>query len=350
VPSVWVGQESRTIAADLADLLATLLNLDFAFVRLHDSDGNGAIEVSRGTASPTLLERLQHYPDGGGRLSQPEIVVSAGNGVEGGAGLVLPLGVNAEVGLAAAACDRPDFPGEIDQLLLSVAACHGATAFKMARLVEEHRRAVTSLATSERQLRQAHDELYGHVQLRVNMLQHIPVAAWSIKPDGTPDALNQLWFEHTGQTPESVTSHPEAWMASVHPEDRERALRAHWEGIRSGRGYTVESRLLRASDGTYRWHLHRAVPVRDPEGNILRFVGTSTDVHDLRQTQEALRNTQTEFAHMTRVMTMGELTASIAHEVNQPLGAFVTSSRRRTLAGDQASTNGQSPAGAGTHR
>jgi hypothetical protein len=90
VPSVWVGQESRNIAADLADLLATLLNLDFAFVRLHDSDGNGAIEVSRGTASPTLLERLQHYPDGGGRLSQPEIVVGPGNGVEGGAGLVSP--------------------------------------------------------------------------------------------------------------------------------------------------------------------------------------------------------------------------------------------------------------------
>jgi PAS domain-containing protein len=249
VPSVWVGQESRNIAADLADLLATLLNLDFAFVRLHDSDGNGAIEVSRGTASPTLLERLQHYPDGGGRLSQPEIVVSAGNGVEGGAGLVLSLGVNAEVGLAAAACDRPDFPSEVDQLLLSVAACHGATAFKMARLVEEHQRAVTALATSERQLRQAHDELYGHVQLRVNMLQHIPVAAWSIKPDGTPDALNQLWFEHTGQTPESVTSHPEAWMASVHPEDRERASRAHWEGIRSGRGYTVEMTIVSASDG-----------------------------------------------------------------------------------------------------
>jgi C4-dicarboxylate-specific signal transduction histidine kinase len=87
----------------------------------------------------------------------------------------------------------------------------------------------------------------------------------------------------------------------------------------------MEARFLRARDRTYRWHLNRAVPVRDAEGNILRFVGTSTDVHDWRQAQEALRNTQTEFAHMTRVMTMGELTASIAHEVNQPLGAMVTS-------------------------
>jgi PAS domain S-box-containing protein len=163
------------------------------------------------------------------------------------------------------------------------------------------------------------------LQLRVSMLQHIPVAAWSVMPDGTPDIVNQLWYEYTGQTPEYVNSHPEAWMATLHPEDREGASRSYWDGIRSGRGFTMEARFLRARDGTYRWHLNRAVPVRDQEGNIVRFVGTSTDVHDWRQAQEALRNTQTEFAHMTRVMTMGELTASIAHEVNQPLGAIVTS-------------------------
>src|SRR6267154_756161 len=163
------------------------------------------------------------------------------------------------------------------------------------------------------------------LQLRVNMLQQIPVAAWSVTPDGTPDIVNQLWYEYTGQTPEFVNSHPEAWMATMHPEDRERASQIYWDGIRSGRGFTMEARFLRARDGTYRWHLNRAVPVRDPEGNLLRLVGTSTDVHDWRQAQEALRNTQTEFAHMTRVMTMGELTASIAHEVNQPLGAMVTS-------------------------
>jgi PAS domain S-box-containing protein len=163
------------------------------------------------------------------------------------------------------------------------------------------------------------------LQLRVNMLQQIPVAAWSVMLDGTPDIVNQLWYEYTGQTPEYVNSHPEAWMATMHPEDREKASRIYWDGIRSGRGFTMEARFLRARDGTYRWHLNRAVPVRDPEGKIIRLVGTSTDVHDWRQAQEALRNTQAEFAHMTRVMTMGELTASIAHEVNQPLGAIVTS-------------------------
>jgi C4-dicarboxylate-specific signal transduction histidine kinase len=114
-------------------------------------------------------------------------------------------------------------------------------------------------------------------------------------------------------------------MTSIHPEDRERASGIYWEGIRSGRGFTMEARFLRASDRTYRWHLNRAVAVRDGEGTIQRFVGTCTEVHDWRQVQEELRNTQAEFAHITRLVTMGELTASIAHEVNQPLGAMVTS-------------------------
>jgi len=114
-------------------------------------------------------------------------------------------------------------------------------------------------------------------------------------------------------------------MTTLHPEDREGASRSYWDGIRSGRGFTTEARILRVQDGTYRWHLNRAVAVRDSDGKILRFVGTSTDVHDWRQAQEDLRDTQAGLAHMTRVLTMGELTASIAHEVNQPLGAIVTS-------------------------
>jgi PAS domain S-box-containing protein len=183
------------------------------------------------------------------------------------------------------------------------------------------------MATLGRQIGQfakraaAVDEL----QLRVSMLQNIPVAAWSVMPDGTPEIVNQVWNEYLGQNSDYVNSDAEACMDPLHAEDRERISRGYWDGIRSGLGFTLEARFLRARDATYRWHLIRAVPVRDAEGIILRFVGTATDVHDWRQAQEALRNTQTEFAHMTRVMTMGELTASIAHEVNQPLGAIVTS-------------------------
>src|SRR5260370_15243772 len=172
VPSVWVGRESQPIATDLADLLATLLNLDFAFVRLSDSDGNGAVEVSRGTAAPTLVERLQHYRDGAGRLSRAEVVAGTGDGGQRGGGLVLPLGVNAEFGLIAAASARPHFPSESDQLLLSVAAGQGPPAFQMARVVEAHQRAVAALAISDRELRQAHDELETEVAERTADLRN----------------------------------------------------------------------------------------------------------------------------------------------------------------------------------
>jgi PAS domain S-box-containing protein len=130
------------------------------------------------------------------------------------------------------------------------------------------------------------------LQLRVGMLQNIPVAAWSVMPDGTPDIVTRLWFEYTGQTPEYVHAHSEAWMTTIHPEDREKASRTYWDGVLSGRGFTMEARFLRAQDGMYRWHLNRAVAVRDSEGNILRLVGTSTDVHDLRVAQEDLRKTE----------------------------------------------------------
>ena len=157
VPSLWVGREPQAIAADAwFDLLAGLLNLVFAFVCLGDSDSSTVVEIERGTAPPALLERLRHYREGHGRLSQPEIIPR--DRVRGGGGMVLPLGLNV-AGVVAAASTRPHFPSGSDQLLLSVAAGHGATAFGMARLVEQHRRAEMALAASERQLRQARDEL-----------------------------------------------------------------------------------------------------------------------------------------------------------------------------------------------
>src|ERR1700730_2325975 len=134
VSSLWAGRESQTVASDLAELLATLLNLDFAFVRLCDSDGNGAVEVSRGTAAPTLVERLQHYRDRAGRLSRAEVVAGTGDGGQRGGGLVLPLGVNAEFGLVAAASERPDFPSEIDRRLLFGAASQSRQAIHVARV------------------------------------------------------------------------------------------------------------------------------------------------------------------------------------------------------------------------
>ena len=145
------------------------------------------------------------------------------------------------------------------------------------------------VAERTRELAETNKEL----QLRAGLLQHLPVSTWTLTPDGTPDFVNQVWLEFAGQTLDFVRSHPEAWMTAVHPEDRERASRAFWEGVRSGRGFAMQTRSLRAKDRTYRWHLQQAVPLRDPLGRVLKFVGTTTDIDDQKHAEEELRASTT---------------------------------------------------------
>jgi len=191
------------------------------------------------------------------------------------------------------------------------------------RVFTADRVAVLQLLASQAAISLENAALYTDLQLQVGLLQKLPVSAWTVKPDGTPDFVNQVWLEFAGQTLDFVRSHPEAWMTAVHPEDREMAARSFWEGVHSGQGFAMETRSLRARDGTYRWHLNQAVVLRDSEGKVLKFVGTTTDIDDQKRTEEALRQAQAELAHVTRVTTMGELAASIAHEVNQPIAGVV---------------------------
>ena len=141
------------------------------------------------------------------------------------------------------------------------------------------------LERSTRELAEANEDL----QFQVGLLQQIPVAAWTLRPDGTPDFVNRSWLEYSGQALDYVQSNSEAWMTAIHPEDRETASKSICDGIRSGQDFTMEARFRRAQDGAYRWHLNRAAALRDAEGNLLRFVCTSTDIEDQKQSQENLR-------------------------------------------------------------
>jgi C4-dicarboxylate-specific signal transduction histidine kinase len=81
---------------------------------------------------------------------------------------------------------------------------------------------------------------------------------------------------------------------------------------------------MRRADGQYRWFLTRAQPWRDERGNIVRWYGTAIDIEDRKRADEARQQAQSDLAHVSRVTTMGELTASLAHEVRQPITAAVT--------------------------
>src|SRR5215470_9338948 len=156
-------------------------------------------------------------------------------------------------------------------------------------------------------------------QLRL-VIDTIPGLVWSALPDGSAEFLNQRWLEYTGLSLKEGLD----WggKVAVHPDDLARFMDEWKAALADGKPLETEARLRRA-DGEYRWLLIHAVPLRDETGTIIKWYGTSTDIEDRKRAEETLRKSQAELAHVTRVMTMGELAASIAHEVNQPLSAIV---------------------------
>ena len=147
----------------------------------------------------------------------------------------------------------------------------------------------------------------------------LPAMVWSKLPDGSADFLNQRFREYTGFTLEAGLGW--GWMNAFHPEDR---AEEEWRAaFTAGEPFGKEARLRRA-DGVYRWFLLRAAPLRDERGNVVKWYGTTTDIEDRTRAEEALQEAQNKLAHVTRTQAMGELAATIAHEVNQPLTAIVT--------------------------
>ena len=108
----------------------------------------------------------------------------------------------------------------------------------------------------------------------------LPHMVWSTLPDGDHDFYNARWYEFTG-VPEGSTD-GEGWNGMFHPEDQERAWQRWRHSLETGEPYEIEYRL-RHRDGEYRWTLGRAMPVRDAEGRIVRWIGTCTDIHDAKE-------------------------------------------------------------------
>ena len=113
------------------------------------------------------------------------------------------------------------------------------------------------------------------------------------------------------------------WAARIHPEDRQAALETMRLKIGERLGYEVDYRVVHP-DGTIRYIHTVAHPVFDASGDVVEVVGTHIDVTERKQAEEARLDAQNKLAHANRVATIGQLTASIAHEVNQPVGALVT--------------------------
>jgi len=124
---------------------------------------------------------------------------------------------------------------------------------------------------------QASDERYRQ------LADAMPQIVWTADVDGNATYFNRRWFEYTGTMPDDAG--PQIWHAVVHPDDLPTAVSRRDETLRSGGTFEVEYRFRR-TDGSYRWHLGRAVPIRGATGSIEFWVGTATDIHDRKLVED----------------------------------------------------------------
>ena len=141
---------------------------------------------------------------------------------------------------------------------------------------------VTDRLLAERALRRS------EAQFR-SLTEAMPNHVWTATPGGALDWFNTRVYDYSGATPGELDG--EGWASIVHPDDRERAAGTWSRALSEGRPYETEFRLRRA-DGAYRWHLARAVPIREPDGTPSKWIGTNTDIDDQKQAIQALHESE----------------------------------------------------------
>jgi hypothetical protein len=194
----------------------------------------------------------------------------------------------------------------------SIAGWYGTTID-----IDDRKRAEDALRKSEQQLRL--------------LIDTMPALVWCATPDGEPSYLNKRLMDYIGFTlesfddPENGSRRSVALEAVVHPDDIP-VLEQRWtHSVTTGKSFTLRYRLRRA-DGAFRWVDGRGEPLHDDHGSVVQWYCVNVDIDDATRMQDALRSTSDKLARASQAASLAEMSASIAHEVNQPLAAIVANS------------------------
>ncbi|WP_050426423.1 PAS domain-containing sensor histidine kinase [Bradyrhizobium tropiciagri] len=188
--------------------------------------------------------------------------------------------------------------------------------------------------------KQAKAALLEREQQLSRLVDSVPGLIWSLAPDGEPTYFNKRMVQFTGLSIDQLSHLDAGRLAAtisiiVHPDDAVVVTDAVRGAIVTGEPFSLKHRLRRA-DGVHRWVEARAAPMRNAEGVVVQWYGICLDIEDQVQAQDELRRTRDTLGRASQAASLAELSASIAHEVNQPLAAIVANSHacQRWLAAD----------------
>ncbi|MGJ5628912.1 PAS domain S-box protein [Nostoc sp. CALU 1950] len=166
-----------------------------------------------------------------------------------------------------------------------------------------------------------------------------PQAIWMGNSDGGITYCNQYWLDFSGLTMQQTTGY--GWIYVIHPDDRDRVFKTSMEAVANATNYEVEIRFRRVSDGSYRWHIVRGLPFRDVTGQIIKWVGIASDIHDRKVAEAALQQLNEMLEQRIQERTvqleaankeLESFSYSVSHDLRAPLrhiGGFIELLQKR---------------------
>jgi PAS domain S-box-containing protein len=168
------------------------------------------------------------------------------------------------------------------------------------------------------QLRKLYEDLRQSERELRGVVNTVPAHVWSASPDGTVDFVNERLLEFVGLSSDDLLG--SKWESVLHPDDRARFDSDWRDAVKNGQSIEREVRMRRG-DGQHRWFFVRNVPLRDESGNVTKWYGSGIEIEDLKRAEQEREQLRADLAHVNRVSTLGELAASVSHELKQPIAA-----------------------------
>jgi PAS domain S-box-containing protein len=364
LPATWSGVEPSQIVQSLLDSLERLLSLDLVYVCLNDPIAGVSIEKVRTAQGQSLVPNAEeickiigHRFNGEAHASLSLLRQPIGN--QDIALVPLQLGLHGEIGLIVAGSQRDDFPNQTEKLVLSVAANQAAIGLHEARILAEQKRISTELdervAQRTREINQSNNELRKEIAERKRakdeldrsearyrvVVETASDVVISMDESGVIILANPATKQVFGYEPAELIGKP---LTLLMPESMQRLHDAGYKrylatGERRLNWQGTEVTALRANGEEF--------PVEVSFGEMTTdghkmFTGFIRDISGKKLAEAALAKARSELANVARITSLGELTASIAHEVNQPLSGIITNASTclRMLSGDPPNIDG----------